>query len=256
MEQWKKFELECNDYLNEKYGDYFNHMGFSDSTVSDIKYKNNDNTFYIEAKMPSAQSGQFVVIPDYEKKEFIFSPKNRTKEDENTKIIIEYMNENFDIYSNPGTSGKSIEIDQDIFSNWIVNYYKQKGVKFFITKGDDFIIFPIEKYSNYFHISATYRIKKSGSNNVPKNRQKEVIEKLNTMNIEYEIIDDFKIHSTQNLDKVKFTSGDSEYMFRKFEENIYRIRKLSNTRNPNVIFSIELIKNQDENDLGTFLKSI
>lgn len=36
---WQDFELECTDYLNDKFGAfaYFEHQGGSDSTVADIK---------------------------------------------------------------------------------------------------------------------------------------------------------------------------------------------------------------------------
>lgn len=256
MEAWKEFELDCNKYLNEKYGNHFTHLGFSDSTVSDIKYENSEKIFYIEAKMPSAQSGQFVLLPDYENKKFLFSSRNKTEPNENTDFIINYMNQKFDMYSNYGTSGEKIDINQDVFGNWIINYYKQKGVEFFITKGENFIIFPVEKYKDYFFISANYRIKKSGSTDVPLNRQQDVIKQLNLMNIQYELKDEFKLVSTQDLDRFKFSVGDFDYMVRKIEKNLYRIRKLSNTRNPNVIFSIKLIKEQDEKDLDNFLKSL
>lgn len=256
MEAWKEFELNCNEYLNEKYGNYFTHLGFSDSTVSDIKYENGEKIFYIEAKMPSAQSGQFVLLPDYENKTFLFSPRNKTELNENTDFIINYMNQKFDIYSNYGTSGEKIDISQDVFGDWIINYYKQKGVEFFITKEKNFIIFPIEKYKDYFFISANYRIKKSGSADVPLNRQQDVIKQLNLMNIQYELKNGFKLFSNQDLDGLKFSIGDSDYMIRKIKNNLYRIRKLSNTRNPNVIFSIKLIKEQDKEDLNNFLRSL
>ena len=41
-------------------------------------------------------------------------------------------------------------------------------------------------------------------------------------------------------------------MIRKYDDDTYRIRKLSNTNNPNVIFSIKLIKDQDKFDLEKF----
>ena len=52
MENWRKFELECVDYLNTTYGNYFSHLGFSDSTTSDIEYKKDEKSFFIEARCP------------------------------------------------------------------------------------------------------------------------------------------------------------------------------------------------------------
>lgn len=200
--------------------------------------------------MPSSQSGQFVLLHDYINKKFIFSPRNKSEKDMNSNFIIEFMNKNFEEYINVGTNGKNININQNIFSNWIINYYKTKGVKYFITKRDDYIIFPIKEYKKYFYITAKYRIKKSGSSNVPKNKWNEIIEKLNLIKLEFQELNDFKIKSNQKLEKIKFSVSNYDYIFSKLEENIYRIRKLSNTRNANVIFSINLIKENSDQDLN------
>lgn len=252
MENWRKFELECVDYLNNTYGNYFKHLGFSDSTTSDIEYKKDNKSFFIEAKMPSAQSGQFVLLPDSDKKKFVFSPRNKSEIDENVEFIINHMNKNFSKYESAGTKGEEINLSQELFSNWIISSYKNQGVEFLITKGKGFIIFPIEQYSQYFEISCNFRVKKSGSSKVPKSRQNNVLNQLNDMNIEFVLLDDFMIKSTQSIDNIRFSVADSNYMIRKYDGDIYRIRKLSNTNNPNVIFSIKLVKEQSRFDLEEF----
>ncbi|MCT7850829.1 MAG: hypothetical protein N4Q26_01805, partial [Lactobacillus iners] len=73
------------------------------------------------------------------------------------------MNKYFEKYAHVDSIGQNIDIDPKIFNEWITNAYKDKGVKFMITKGKDYIIFPINQYGNYFFITAKYRIKKSGS---------------------------------------------------------------------------------------------
>lgn len=45
--QWKIFEEECLKYLNGKYGNYFKLQGKSNSTVSDIYFNGEGNSFYI-----------------------------------------------------------------------------------------------------------------------------------------------------------------------------------------------------------------
>ena len=59
-----------------------------------------------------------------------------------------------------------MENDSDIFANWIIQIYKDKGVKFFIT--NNYTILPVERFQDYFDISAKYRTKRSGSRNVGK----------------------------------------------------------------------------------------
>ncbi len=55
---------------------------------------------------------------------------------------------------------------------------------------------------------------------------------------------------------MKFKVLDSDYMFSRKNDNVYRIRKLSNTRNVNVIFSIQLLKEQDSADLKNFISNL
>lgn len=256
MEAWKQFELDCTDYLNKTYGHKFTHLGFSDSTVSDIKFNDGIKSFFIEAKMPSAQSGQFVLLPNNEERQFKFSEKNKSQLDKDVKFIIDYMNKDFELYANAGTKGLDINLSQNLFTNWITNSYKQNGVKFFITKGNDFIIFPIEKYQNYFNISCKYRIKKSGSSSVPKYLQRNVLEIIRQKDPYCEVNNFFEIKSSANLNKSFFSIGKNDFLIKEKSPNLYRVRKLSNTRNANVIFSISLIQEQNEEDLMEFIEKI
>lgn len=252
MSDWRQFELECVDYLKKQYGNFFEHLGFSDSTTSDIKYNRGDKSFFIEAKMPQAQSGQFVLLPDLKNRKFIFSPRNKSEMDENVEFIIDLMNSDFEKYQNAGTRGENLDLPQELVSGWIINSYKRLGVEFFITKGNDFIVFPINQYNKYFDISCKYRVKKSGSSSVPKSRQNDVRKKLQMMNFDFEEQENFMIKTTNDMDKVKFSVIDSDYMIRLVSDDIYRIRKLSNTYNANVIFSIKLKREQEPSDLLEF----
>ncbi len=255
MHKWKKFELECTDYLNKTYGSFFSHLGFSDSTISDIKYEKNGNSFFIEAKMPSAQAGQFVLLPDLEKEKFIFSPANKSNIDENAKLIIEHMNNDFTNYKNAGTRGKSIELPQNIFYNWIINTYKAKDVEFLITKKENFIIFPIEKLQNYFEVTCTYRIKRSGSLKLPKSMHSNAIEHLKKLEKRFTVIEnsqELMIESKEELDRFTFFIGNTKCMLARVGENTYRFSKLSSTCNANVIFTINLFAEQNSSDLEFF----
>ena len=110
--KWKEFEEACCIYLNATYGNeqrLFIHHGGSDSTESDIEFKLNENShFFIEAKMNASQCGQFVLLPDFERKTFSYSDKNKFPENEHSKEIIEHMNNNFVVFSEAGTAGVSI----------------------------------------------------------------------------------------------------------------------------------------------------
>lgn len=246
---WEEFEKQCTEYLKQTFGTLatFIHQGGADSTVPDILVTKSDTTkFYIEAKHTPAQCGQFVLLPNIESGTFEYSNQNKSEVNEYSQIIIEHMNNNFNSFCEAGTTGQDIVIQnsQEVFSNWIIKAYREKNVKFFIT--DNFTILPIEDFQKHFKVSAKYRIKRSGSNNIGRNRIKLVSDYISSkedygiMEIT-EVKDKLFVTSTKELDTTRFILIDNEYMFSTREDK-FEIRKLSNTYNANVIFSIEKIQ--------------
>lgn len=258
MPAWECFEDECTRYLNKCFGTYakFTHKGGTNSTVPDILVETHvGNSFYIEVKESSAQSGQFVLLPDENNRRFVFSSRNKTESNLYTEMITEHMNNNFDRYIVAGTAGCSVDIDKCIFEQWIVNSLKAKGVKFIITKGKNYVIFPISRYGMYFDIDAKYRLKRSGSSEPSIKNRNDVINWLENESAVNEIsIEEKKIYVKGNnsLDGKKFNINNFTYLIAPRAESSYEIRKLSNTSNMNVIFSINLIKEQYPVDLVTF----
>lgn len=254
--KWEIFEIECYNYLNRNYKNIeFKYHGRSNSTVSDIEVI--DRKFFIEVKLKESQCGQFVVFEN--ENGFEYSSKNKTFTNQYSDYIIEYMNRNFDAFHNVGTIGVNIAIDKKIFASWIIDYYKTKNTKYFITKGDNYIIIPLEKIDEYFDIKACYRVKKSGSSDPSNTNIEEIIYFLENYNIEFQLeINDKKLYIiTVNDIESKIKINNYTYQFNKISEYKYNVRRLSNTSNANVIFSIKLIKNhQEEKDLSLFLEDI
>ena len=262
MKLWEEFEIQCTDYLNNRFGQYakFSHQGGTDSIVPDILVQTNSgNHFYMEAKHSPAQCGQFVLLPNLDTGNFEYSKQNATAINIYAQKIMDYMNQNFDDFREAGTKGKDIDIPNRsfIFANWIMEHYRNKDVRFFIT--NDNTILPIEQFSDYFDISAKYRIKRSGSGNVGKNRITSVMDYITSQ--DYIITDSYTngdklfIHSSQNLHNNRFILRGTEYMF-SLRENEYELRRLSNTYNANVIFSINQKLNcgMKEEDFINFLQ--
>lgn len=248
MAVWNDFELNCTDYLENKFGKYasFVHQGGADSTVADILVNTRSGkTFYIDAKHTPAQCGQFVLIADNKTSSFIYSPKNVNLINNHTTQIINHMNDLFEKYKEAGTAGKSINFSncEKVFSNWVIENYKNKNVRYFIT--NNFTILPIEQFADYFEISANYRIKKSGSSSVGKKKAEN-----HHLILTSKVISDFKIIDIRSVDEklyvlsdlslhnIRFYDDKYEYMF-SARNNEYEVRKLSNTHNANVIFSIK-----------------
>ena len=249
MVSWHEFESSCSIYLKKTFGRYatFECMGGSDSTISDIKVcTNHGKQFYIEAKKSPAQCGQFVLLPDISTKKFRYSTSNTTKINIFSETIIAHMNKFFTEYKEAGTKGKDIKFENgnNIFTSWIIQHYREKNVKFIITNNN--ILLPIEDLANYFDITATYRIKRSGSANVSRTNGDVVQNYLAAnYNITKSFFEDKKLFVTSQdeLDNERFIIDDTEYMISK-RKSQYEIRKLSNTFNANVIFSITFVPGQ------------
>ena len=258
MSTWEQFEIDCTRFLMEQFGEYatFIHQGRSDSTVPDIKVTTKKNKqFYIEAKHSPAQCGQFVLLPNVETRKFEYSRLNLTEINEFSQVIINHMNNNFEEFKEAGTAGKNIEFDncQNVFNNWIIKTYKDKGVKFFITNNN--VILPIEDFAEYFNVTAKYRIKRSGSSSVGSGNIDKVTEYLKSTfsNIELKTTcDKIFIYTNDNLHNQRFIIGRNEFMISKRENN-FEVRKLSNTFNANVIFSIELKTNKGGISIADFI---
>lgn len=245
MSSWQDFEVECTDYLNDTFGNYatFYHEGGSDSTIPDIRVETNTNrTFYIDAKHCPAQCGQFVLLPNISTRTFEYSSLNANRINAHAIEIINFMNSDFDEFREAGTAGKDINMQNgsQIFADWIIQIYKEKGARLFIT--NDFRIVDIDEFSKYFNVSAKYRIKRSGSGSVGKSRLSAISTYIKDhYNISSVMADGDKLFVTSsvNLHNERFIYGGYEYMISD-RGSSYEVRKLSNTYNANVIFSIDI----------------
>ena len=245
MATWENFEIDSTAYLNRVFGAYatFDCQGGSDSTISDIEVvTKTGKRFYIEAKHCPAQCGQFVLLPNVSTRKFEYSRLNATRVNTYSAAIMEHMNRYFDEYKEAGTAGRDIDIANGpaIFASWIVQAYKDKGAKFIITNNN--IILPVEDFAKYFYVSAKYRIKRSGSASVGKGRISTVSRYLKS---NYPVTslnadgDKLFITSNRYLHDQRFVIDGTEYMISQRDRQ-YEIRRLSNTFNANVIFSIDV----------------
>lgn len=270
MENWKICEKECFEYLKKNFASEkftFEADGGSDSTKSDILLKKNGiECFYIETKMNQAQSGQFVVLQNDEKKIFLYSPRNQYPENEQSRQIIEKMNERFDYYKNPGTKGIKLDLDKFYFYDWIFhNYTDNKNAKYFIIEKelgvetpDNFIIFPTQRLKKYTDANATYRAKRSGSANPSKKDFDDIKKAAKTEGFTVSNLHLEDKYTFCELNAVsatyKMMGENHKYQFKHETGNTFIITKLSKVCNANVIFDISLYQDlkQDKKDLDTF----
>lgn len=259
---WEDFEINSVNYLNKNSGKFAKFMlqGGSDSTIPDIKVVTKSGiTFFIEAKHSPAQCGQFVLLPNITTGEFIYSPQNANPINKHAAAIKNYMDAHFDYFKEAGTAGKDIIMhgSSEVFSNWIIETYKNKGVKYFIS--NNFILFHIDEFKYYFDVTAKYRVKRSGSSNVGKSNIPYVIKHIESKNYNINIVEEkgskLFIESNLSLHNQRFILNGYEYMFSS-RGSQYEIRKLSNTFNANVIFSIDLKTSRRGLSLDEFNKEL
>lgn len=247
---WKKFELNTLENLKhfETSSLKFKNEGGSNSTEPDIKvYKNNNFLESLECKLSPAQGGQFVVL--WNGSEFQYSSSNVNHESFETIEIIKLMNENKSYYSkifNPSESSSvDLCVDDTIAAQHLINIYKAKKSNFIISSvsansTDNIKIIPIEKIKNNFNIIGKYRIKRSGSINLPI-KEYSIAEEKFTEKYGRKILDINTINLGTTLEKKECYFGDNNEYFLSVQNNdTYKVKKLSSTFNANVIFTLSL----------------
>ena len=263
VERWMIFEDSVRDYLEKEVkisGIRFVGRGKSDSTSSDIDvFYKESFLFSVEAKLVPSQCGQFVVIKDQES--YKYSEKNVERENAFSTEIISELNKRKGIFGNVGTGAIFINLYTDAFYGWIIEHYKNKKVRFIFTSTspsnfeNGFIrSIRLEDLKKFFKATACLRRKKSGSRG------------LSRMEFDYAISilkNKFGSHFTLKKDGLVSLPGLSNkrvYLPENFLlsriGDYYRIRKLSTTNNPNVIFSLEYIGPTETNSLDEFKKEI
>ncbi|MBR6084452.1 MAG: hypothetical protein IKP61_02405 [Spirochaetales bacterium] len=264
MKKWEANEQICFDYISKTYrfdGVKYKQMGSSDSTKSDIYVESirNMGSFYIETKSAIAQFAQFVLFPNNERREFVFSSENMFPNTDNSRKIIELMNNNYDYYScGDGLKVLPTKYD-DIYSKWIEDCCRFKNCKFIVSRypeGNRFVIFPVTELRHYFDISGVYRVKKSGSSDLPQKYEEVVKSRIKRISPLSSVYREGKKYFVSN-----YSSRNFELCFDDF--NVFLssdspkpgdlvIRKLSNTYHSNVIFTIKLFGTQRQDDLNLF----
>lgn len=253
MKKWEEFEKEVNSYLEDALSEYnliIDTLGGTDSTMPDIKITSpKGKSFFLETKMPSAQTSQFVVL--LEDNKFLYSSKNKSESNEYSDRIIEELNKNFNKYSDIRQNQIIVAVPNNIAGGWIAFNMKQKGVEFILTVGenDDKKVIPIDSIENYFNIRTILRRKKSGSTGLSKSYYDDF---LNSFERKFGqkctlIFKDAKVFVKYNktltksecyIDSVFLKSEKKYFLSYKEDLDLYEVKITSGTNNPNILFEI------------------
>lgn len=270
---WQKFEKTANDFIN-KVIDIDNveieSKGGSNSNVKDLVVKkNNKEIFCIEIKEKKSQIAQFVVeIDDKNKNFFLGKIDNLAKE--KTKEILKHMNDNYDYYKNPSQKSIKLKCDTKMMYRCISNYFKEKNIKFLISSknSEDCVIISSDNFENNFSItSGNYRRKKSGSSDLPIKSREEVKKYLKNQFSESEFVEKEKklffktneIYNNRLNSKLKrsFNLKNLRIFLSETKDKMkFKVKKLSNTNGPTVIFSINFHNQTKDNDLPLLKETI
>ncbi|MDD4548129.1 MAG: hypothetical protein PHI05_05280 [Bacilli bacterium] len=261
MKKWEDFESEMKDYLQEmlkKYDVLVKQFGNADSTIPDIEITINSNNkkFYVETKMPSSQTSQFVV--EIKDNKFIYGKKNKFEANQYSDEIIKILNDNYQLYKNVAQSGMNIPVPETIVFGWIASNMKNKNVEFIISvdESGDKMVFSLEQFNEIFNIKTTLRRKKSGSQNLPKIYYEDFEKHLNLKfkGHKYELYsekDKLYINLPLELSKSEcYIDSDvlpkgKRYFLSNKGNNKYVVKITSATNNPNIIFELSLKDNID-----------
>lgn len=263
---WQDFEKIAKNFINKiiKINNVrIDGKGGSNSNVKDlIVIKNNKEIFNIEVKEQKSQIAQFVVEIDEKNKKFYLGRINDLAK-EKTQEILEHMNQNYEYYKNPTQNSIKLKCDKEMMYRCIENYFKEKKIKFLISSSNekDCVIISSKNFKKNFSItSGNYRRKKSGSSDLPIKFRKEIKEYLNNKfsDSHFEeggskfFIKIKKILNKQLDSKLKRTFELKNFNIFLSETKVemkFRIKKLSKTNGPTVIFSIDFHNKTNDNDL-------
>lgn len=266
---WEKFENEIFLEFKKKYSNNntkFELLGVSDSTQSDILViKKDEPEFYMEIKSSIAQAAQFALNQNSEKK-WYFSDLNKTTSTNNSEEIIGFINKSD--FGAITTSGISIGIDQKTQFDWIKDFYEERCVEFVVTSyNNELVIMPLENIHIYFNVSVIVRKKGSGSAELSNPVWRKIknhpvfngVRENNVINGKRYLTFDSLPESLNNNKTIFADMFDDEIIRFQLEiisdRKVY-IRKLSNTSNPTVIFTLTSKRSQISEDMAYFIERI
>ena len=261
MKQWNDFESEMTNYLQEMLKEYdvlVKQYGNADSTIPDIgiTIKSSNKQFYVEIKMPSSQTSQFVVeiIND----RFVYGSKNKFKSNQYAEEIIDVLNENFQLYKNVAQGGMDVPIPETVAFSWIASNMKNKNVEFIISVDNSGKkrVFSVEDFINFFNIKTTLRRKKSGSQDLPKmyydDFKKHLDMRFSKYNYELSpkgkklfLVLPLDLSRSECYIDSDFLPEGKKYFLSNKGNNTYEVKITSSTNNPNIIFELSLKNNTD-----------
>lgn len=262
LPNWQVFEDNCVKFLedNTKSNNIkYIQTGKSNSRESDIKvYKNSKFLFSIESKYIPAQCGQFVL----EKNDFLELSKQNFTINKYSQPIVDTINDlDLDLELNLNR----IDIDNELMFDWIKEHYSNKNVKYFISSNQidkNFNLIELEEIDKFFDVYCVLRKKKSGSRDVSNKKREEMVQvlkhHLKKQNIE---VLNITLSGKSTLIKTSKTINSKYFMNKmgylsEVENNLYKLKTLSNTNNLTFIFSINYKENTLINSLKYFKESL
>ena len=257
--RWREEEDDACEFLKQKFKAYFKRIkkvGGSNSTAPDIEVETmNDTVFNIEVKCARARGGQFALRDT--SISFEFSRRNKSVDGEAAKKIVAYINQNYDPFVETGKTGASLEGmpgAPDVFSDWIRERLEAYNVRFILARPDrnDFLIIPVDRFKKSFDVSARCRLKASGSQRLSIKAMNSLLNYLNndllphvkggeTMKAEI-TTEGLIIHKSGNLQFEYITLNGANY-YLSDQGDRYVVKKVSDTANYTVVFSLNLKRN-------------
>jgi len=256
LQKWEVFQNEATEFLSDYFNICCSMEGGFDATTSEITARNADQVLTtIEAKFCPAQAGQIILLTDGNK--FTFSEKSKNNSNASTLEIIDYLNENFSLFS--GNNSATIPITNISYSTlfkWVKAVYSEKNVEWIIASKEfcnlskeDTLFVPLNQIENYFDISITFRRKKTGNDHIPGKDLLDFQEEMDLVNPNYQIKrTNNRYLMTLNSKVTNFNIGTKYLLSMTNKDCQYYIKKKDMNTNPNLVFQLNLKDNIEFKD--------
>ncbi|MBH52579.1 MAG: hypothetical protein CL785_05475 [Chloroflexi bacterium] len=241
---WKDTEQKAVDFIKNKIKNNNIEIipkGGSNSNDPDILiYKNNKFLFNVEIKENISQIGQFTIL----KKDNYYAFGETRVTDSKNKIL-HHINSNFDYYNHIDSAGTNVKCNIELMYEYLLEELTIKNIKYLITpdQNNTFIIISINNFKKFFDISGLIRTKKSGSRKVPKKDSFVLLEKIRkhfgAKSIKFDETILFTSDQKNVLGSTFIFNDKTFYVSKDKKDSFYKLRVLSQTNNPTVIFSMK-----------------
>lgn len=255
MKKWMETETRVGGHFSALVPGCLTHHGGSNSRKGDFEIGTTGH--YLEIKSPKSQAGQMVLIPDFERKRFDYSPRSLYRLGPHGQSLVDLATAEFDtITALAGGENYHLDAAQPLLLAALHEAAVAKKTAFFASLGDDMmpLVFSRPRLADHIRIRAAVRRKQSGSRPINKGDIPTAVEMFKKIGQDIQISDRGKITGSSKMDGFSISFGKNVVVFSGLGTNEASARILGTTRNLNLMLVVDVFGVQDPKDLNDFIE--